>query len=85
MCYSQCAAYKFVWQGDYCYDMFQQNCAMGSGPTIKETIKFLKAVACRPMIEGADGAGFPDRDLMTFAELGRGIAVVLKDFGDTGR
>lgn len=24
ICYAQCAAYKFVWQGDYCYDLFQQ-------------------------------------------------------------
>lgn len=44
VCYSQCAAYKFVWQGDYCWDLFSQNCSIGSGGGIKETIKFLKKV-----------------------------------------
>jgi len=44
VCYGQCAAYKFVWQGDYCYDTFQSQCAMGKGNTIKETIKFLKSI-----------------------------------------
>lgn len=44
ICYSQCAAYKFVWQGDFCYDTFQNECAMGKGNTIKETIKFLKGI-----------------------------------------
>lgn len=43
-CYAQCATYKFVWQGDYCYDTFQQQCAIGKGQTIRETIKFLKGV-----------------------------------------
>jgi len=44
VCYAQCATYKFVWQGDYCYDTFQNECAMGSGKTIRETIKFLKGI-----------------------------------------
>jgi len=44
VCYSQCAAYKFVWQGDYCWDIFQDQCAKSKGNSILETIKFLKSI-----------------------------------------
>jgi len=44
VCYGQCTAFKFVWQGDFCYDTFQNECVMGKGNTIKETIKFLKGI-----------------------------------------
>ncbi len=52
ICYSQCAAYKFVWQGDYCYDLFQQQCATG-GTSIKDTIKFLKSI--KGVLKSGDG------------------------------
>jgi hypothetical protein len=44
VCYSQCLAYKFVWQGTYCYDVFADNCTEEKGNTIIKTIKFLKSV-----------------------------------------
>ena len=44
VCYGQCAAYKFVWQGDFCYDTFLEQCSMGKAGSIKETIKFLKGI-----------------------------------------
>jgi len=43
-CYSQCLAYKFVWQGTYCYDVFADNCTEEKGNTIIKTIKFLKTI-----------------------------------------
>jgi hypothetical protein len=43
-CYSQCLAYRFVWQGTYCHDVFADNCTEEKGNTIIKTIKFLKAV-----------------------------------------
>jgi hypothetical protein len=44
ICYSQCAAYKFIWQGTVCYDVFADNCTDDSSSTIKKTIKFLKDI-----------------------------------------
>lgn len=44
VCYSQCIAYKFVWQGTSCYDEFEYHCTEDSGSTFKKTIKFLKDV-----------------------------------------
>lgn len=44
ICYSQCLAYRFVWQGTYCYDVFADNCTEENGNTIKKTIKFLKTI-----------------------------------------
>jgi len=44
VCYSQCLAYRFVWQGTYCYDVFADNCVEDNGNTIIKTIKFLKSV-----------------------------------------
>lgn len=43
-CYSQCAAYKFIWQGTYCWDDFAQNCGVDKGNSILKTIKFLKDI-----------------------------------------
>ncbi|OGC45532.1 hypothetical protein A2V49_01875 [candidate division WWE3 bacterium RBG_19FT_COMBO_34_6] len=43
-CYAQCAAYKFVWQGDFCWDTFQNECVSDTGTSIKDTIKFLKSI-----------------------------------------
>ncbi len=43
-CYSQCLAYRFVWQGTYCYDVFADNCTEEKGNTIVKTISFLKSV-----------------------------------------
>jgi hypothetical protein len=44
VCYSQCAAYKFIWQGTYCWDEFAQNCGVDKGNSILKTIKFLKDI-----------------------------------------
>ena len=44
VCYSQCAAYKFVWKGDFCYDLFANQCGVSEGNTIIKTIKFLKDI-----------------------------------------
>jgi hypothetical protein len=44
VCYSQCLAYKFVWQGTTCYDVFADNCTEEKGNTIIKAIKFLKSV-----------------------------------------
>ena len=44
ICYSQCAAYKFIWQGTYCWDDFAQNCGVDKGNSILKTIKFLKDI-----------------------------------------
>jgi hypothetical protein len=52
VCYSQCAAYKFVWRGDVCYDLFAKNCSGDEGSTVSKTIKFLKGVY--DTLEGGD-------------------------------
>jgi len=44
VCYSQCIAYKFVWQGTYCFDEFEYHCTEDTGSTFKKTIKLLKDV-----------------------------------------
>ncbi|MFA6532771.1 MAG: carboxypeptidase-like regulatory domain-containing protein [Patescibacteria group bacterium] len=44
VCYSQCLAYRFIWQGTYCYDVFADNCTEENGNTIKKAIKFLKTI-----------------------------------------
>ncbi|OGK63053.1 hypothetical protein A2334_00235 [Candidatus Roizmanbacteria bacterium RIFOXYB2_FULL_38_10] len=44
VCYSQCLAYKFVWQGTHCFDEFEYHCTEDSGSTFKKTIAFLKDV-----------------------------------------
>jgi len=44
VCYSQCIAYKFVWHGTYCYDLFTDNCTEDSGNAVIKTIKLLKDV-----------------------------------------
>src|SRR4029077_2818175 len=49
------------------------------GLSTKEAEEILKAPAAgRPLIERYHGARFPHRDLMTFAELGRRVAVELE-------
>lgn len=37
-------AYRFVWHGTYCYDVFVDNCVEENGNTIIKTIKFLKTI-----------------------------------------
>lgn len=44
VCYSQCLAYKFVWQGTHCFDEFEYHCTEDTGSTFKKTIVFLKDV-----------------------------------------
>lgn len=41
VCYSQCAAYKFYWNKDYCWDVFQANCTQGKSGTAFTIVKFL--------------------------------------------
>ena len=41
VCYSQCAAYKFFWKGDFCWDLLQANCSMGKGGLLFNVVKFL--------------------------------------------
>jgi len=57
VCYSQCLAYKFVWQGTYCYDVFADNCTEEKGNTIIKTIKFLKDVY--DVVESGDNIDIP--------------------------
>jgi hypothetical protein len=45
ICYSQCAAYKFVWRGDFCWDLFTNQCSISSKSTLKNTIKLIKDTA----------------------------------------
>jgi hypothetical protein len=56
-CYSQCLAYKFVWQGTYCYDVFADNCTEEKGNTIVKTIKFLKSIY--DVVESGDNIDIP--------------------------
>ncbi len=42
VCYSQCAAHKFVWKGDFCWDMFQSQCSMGSKDAVDTAIDLVK-------------------------------------------
>jgi hypothetical protein len=42
VCYSQCAAHKFVWKGDFCWDMFQNQCSMGSKDAVDTAIDLVK-------------------------------------------
>ncbi|PIY69133.1 hypothetical protein COY90_02220 [Candidatus Roizmanbacteria bacterium CG_4_10_14_0_8_um_filter_39_9] len=44
VCYSQCIAYKFVWQGTYCFDEFEYHCTDDTGSTLKKIISLLKDV-----------------------------------------
>ncbi|NMC35480.1 carboxypeptidase regulatory-like domain-containing protein [Candidatus Beckwithbacteria bacterium] len=44
VCYAQCATYKFVWQGSYCWDLFQQNCSVGKFGSIRKAISLMKDV-----------------------------------------
>jgi hypothetical protein len=57
VCYSQCLAYRFVWQGTYCYDVFADNCTEEKGNTIIKTIKFLKSIY--DVVESGDNIDIP--------------------------
>ncbi len=47
-----------------------------------ETVEMLEAIArTGPTVEGPHRACLPDRDLVTLAEMGRGIAIELQDLG----
>jgi hypothetical protein len=45
VCYSQCAAHKFVWKGDFCMDLFTNQCSISSKDALKNTLKLIKDTA----------------------------------------
>lgn len=45
VCYSQCAAYKFGWRGDFCWDLFTNQCSVSSKSALKNFIKLVKDTA----------------------------------------
>lgn len=45
VCYSQCAAHKFVWKGDFCWDLFQSQCARSQKSVTDDTIDMIKDAA----------------------------------------
>lgn len=45
VCYSQCAAYKFGWKGDFCWDLFQNQCSISSGDALDKFISLVKDTA----------------------------------------
>ncbi len=47
-----------------------------------ETVEVFEARTGRPLMERSHRAHLPERDLVTFAELRRGVAVQLQDLGD---
>ena len=57
VCYSQCLAYRFVWHGTTCYDVFADNCTEENGNTIIKTIKFLKTIY--DTVKSGDNIGIP--------------------------
>ncbi|PIY71809.1 hypothetical protein COY87_04245, partial [Candidatus Roizmanbacteria bacterium CG_4_10_14_0_8_um_filter_33_9] len=66
-CYSQCLAYKFVWQGTYCYDVFADNCTEENGNTIKKTIMFLKSIY--DVVKSGDNIDIPFKALFVCKPL----------------
>lgn len=42
VCYSQCAAYKFYWKGDFCWDLFINQCSISSKDMVKNAISLVK-------------------------------------------
>ena len=66
-CYSQCLAYKFVWQGTYCYDVFADNCTEENGNTIIKTIKFLKTIY--DVVKSGDNIDIPFKALFVCKPL----------------
>lgn len=42
ICYSQCLAYKFIWRGDWCYNLFMNQCSISSGDAAIKTVMILK-------------------------------------------
>ncbi|NMB57446.1 carboxypeptidase regulatory-like domain-containing protein, partial [Candidatus Beckwithbacteria bacterium] len=51
VCYSQCAAYKFGWKGDFCWDLFQDQCSIGSKDALSNFISLVKDTA-QAMVTG---------------------------------
>lgn len=45
VCYSQCAAHKFYWKGDFCWDLFTNQCSIGSKDMVKNAISLVKDTA----------------------------------------
>ena len=45
VCYAQCAAYKFGWKGDFCWDLFTSQCSMGSKDLVDNMIGLVKDTA----------------------------------------
>ena len=45
VCYAQCAAYKFGWKGDFCWDLFQSQCSIGSKDMVNNMISLVKNAA----------------------------------------
>jgi len=45
VCYSQCAAYKFGWKGDFCWDLFQSQCSVGGKDMVNNMISLVKDTA----------------------------------------
>jgi len=45
VCYSQCAAHKFVWKGDFCWDLFTNQCSISGKDTVSKAISLLKDTA----------------------------------------
>ncbi len=43
-CYSECAAYKFGWKGDYCWDTFQQVCSISPKDAVSNLKKLVKGI-----------------------------------------
>ncbi len=52
VCYSQCAAYKFYWKGDACWDFFSMNCGVSKTAFAGKVISMLKEAS-------KTGAGSP--------------------------
>lgn len=45
ICYSQCAGYKFIWRGDYCWDTFQNTCKISPKDAFKDFVSMLKNIS----------------------------------------
>ena len=52
VCYSQCAAYKFYWKGDSCWDFFSMNCGVSKTAFASKVVSMLKEAS-------KTGAGSP--------------------------
>lgn len=43
-CYAECAAYKFGWKGDFCWDTFQQVCTINTKDALSNLKKLVKGI-----------------------------------------